>query len=339
MKIRSVILVSASLLFLPNGWSRTWINSEGKKIEAEFLSSNGTHVTLQMGTRKLEYQISKLSKNDQEWIASKKDKSGKAPATELTGIRKGLSISKRLFPETKDYFKEKTRKSVLTAFEGGAFNKADKGGPDEWFSRNLESDTMTVYVPQSYDGSEPYGLYLHISPTDNSMIPAEWHPLFDELKIIAVSADKTSNNEAMPRRVMLSVDAIATIQETYKIDPKRRVSGGLSGGGHMAMLTAAMFPELFTGAVSHAAQSYLPKQGGTGHFPGMSARDFKRSDRGDLKWVVVSGEKDFNYQEILDSSEVWKSNRLNYRFIDAKGMAHSNAKRKDLQEALNWIGL
>jgi hypothetical protein len=102
----------------------------------------------------------------------------------------------------------------------------------------------------------------------------------------------------------------------------------------MAFLTAAMYPELFQGAISAAAQSYLP-----GHFPGMELGDFTRGERKELKWVVVSGEKDRNYQEILKTGAVWEENRMQYRFIDVPGRGHSPCGAEDLKEALNWIGI
>lgn len=64
---------------------------------------------------------------------------------------------------------------------------------------------------------------------------------------------------------LLSMEALATVEESYKIDPARRIVTGLSGGGHMAMLTAALYPEYFIGAISHAAQSYYPS-GVNGNF-------------------------------------------------------------------------
>lgn len=152
--------------------------------------------------------------------------------------------------------------------------------------------------------------------------------------MIAVSANNVDNGVAYIRRVCLSMDALATIEKDYKIDPARRVVGGLSGGGHMAMLTAAMFPEMFLGAISSAAQSYLP-----GHFPGLDVGDFKRGARKNNKWLVISGDKDKNYQEILKTGQDWKTARMQYIFIDVPGMKHSHPSADRLPECLKWIGL
>jgi hypothetical protein len=105
------------------------------------------------------------------------------------------------------------------------------------------------------------------------------------------------------------------------------------------MLSHAMFPDIFMGSVSHAAQSYLPAANSCGHFPGLETRDFKSGIIKDHKWCVISGSKDFNYAEILETSKQWSVNRMNYQFIDVPDMAHSNAPPEYLEEALKWLGL
>jgi predicted esterase len=154
--------------------------------------------------------------------------------------------------------------------------------------------------------------------------------------MIYISPKGTSNNQPMLRRVKLAVDALATVKERWKIDENRVCVGGLSGGGHIAMMTHAMFPQWFGASISHAAQSYLPQNGSAGHFPGLEARDITGKDCKDHRWVVISGDKDYNYQEILKTSEQWKSTRADYKFFDVPGMGHTNAPPENFAEALTW---
>ena len=101
----------------------------------------------------------------------------------------------------------------------------------------------------------------------------------------------------------------------------------------MAFFTQMLFPEMFKGAVSHAAQSYLP-----GHFPGYDLNDCRKGQRrSKVKWAVVSGNKDYNYKEIQDTSKVWKDNSMPYRFFDVSGMGHTVAPAKEFKEILIWI--
>lgn len=318
--------------------ARPWTNAEGKTLEAEYVSSDATTVTLKMQGREIPYPLAKLSQADRDFVAGQAAVAASRPAA-ATGVRSGVKIDARFFPVAQDAFKDRDRKTVLEAFKGGAYPDSNRGTPDEWLKRDEEKDVCRMYVPASYDGSTAYGLLLYINSGPSGEIPPQWRGVLDELKLIAVGADGVGNDQPMIRRVLRSMDALATVEKHYKIDPKRRVVTGCSGGGHMAMLTAAMYPEDFLGAISHAAQSYLPQEDTLGHFPGLVLRDFKRGARGKLKWIVVSGDKDFNYAEIQKTSRQWEEARLTYRFLDVPGMGHVNAAAGPMKEALQWVGL
>ncbi len=320
---------------------REWTNQEGQKISASFLRVDGTNAILERDGSEISYPIAKLSAPDQEWIketveAQLLEKAKKVEG--LIGVRRDVPITARLFEEPKEYFNEGTRRKSLKAYEGGAYD--NKGNLEDWLSRDPGADRMTVYCPESYNGSEAYGLYLHISPGAKGAIDKRWLPILDEYKLIAVSANGVGNKSADApvnpalRRVSLSLDAMATVMEDYEIDPERRVVGGLSGGGHMAFLTQALYPEMFQGAISSAAQSYLP-----GHFPGFSISDFTRGIRHERKWVIISGDKDYNYPIIQKESIPWQENNMLYQFIDVPGMGHTNFDGESFKKALEFIGL
>lgn len=323
-----------------NMQARPWINDQGRTIEADYVSSDGTSVVLNFNGKQVTYNLARLSAADREFVSAQL-KEAAAPQALQTGWIHDFPISKPAFPDTKDYLEIRNAKAVYKAFDSGDF-------PGTWGDRNkkdaanefaYENGRTIVYVPASYTGAEPYGVYLHISPGDGGENLAHYAPVMDRLKMIYVSPKGTSNNQPMLRRVKLAVDALASVKATWKTDPKRSVVGGLSGGGHMSMLTHAMFPEMFVASVSHAAQSYLPQTGTCGHFPGLDVGDLKSRELKGHKWCVISGDKDQNYQEILTTSQLWDSNRFDYRFFDISGMGHVNASPEDLEKALKWIGM
>ncbi|SHJ43170.1 Putative esterase [Rubritalea squalenifaciens DSM 18772] len=325
---------------------RTWTNSEGKTIEADYISHSGDSVTLKLKGKEIQYPLEKLSQGDRDWLKEQEakleedKKKRQEEVASLLGRRDRVSISHRLFEDTGDYFKESTRRTWLKEHEGGAFDSTGK--EDDWLRRDPAKDQCLIYCPESYDGTEAYGLLLFINPMPNALIRKDWEPILSKYKLIAVSAYGVGNYadkdrkkiNPHPYRVTLSLDAMATVEKQYKIDPKRRYVSGTSGGGHMAFTTAALYPELFKGAISSAAQSYLPS-----HFPGFEIKDFKRGERKDMKWIVVSGKKDYNYNKILETSKDWESNRLNYRFLDVPDMGHAPPAAGPLEESLQWIGL
>ena len=321
--------------------ARQWTNDKGGKIEAEYVSSDGKEVVLMLNGKNVSYELARLSEADRLFV---KDKM-KAVAVSVpvqTGWIQDFPISKPAFVETKGYLVSKNAKAVYKAFKAGEFPKewtVNKQDVEKEFAYDAASATAIVYVPKAYDGTAPMGVYLHVSAGDAGENMESYAPVMDRLKMIYISAKGTSNDQPMLRRVKLAVDALASVKEKWKIDPKRVCVGGYSGGGHMGMLIHAMYPGTFVGAVSHAAQSYLPAEGTCGHFPGLVEGDLKSRDFKGHKWCVISGDKDQNYQEILTTSKKWEKGRFDYRFFDIPGMGHENAAPEKLEQALKWLGM
>jgi len=340
MDLPTSCFAMALLLSLPVS-AREWTNQGGQKIEADYISCDGATVVLKRDGKDISYAIAKLSAADQAFIKEQmaaKPSSAKA----ITGWIQDFSIAKPAFAETKLYLGHRNAKAVYQAFAKGEFpadwttNKKDVKAE---FAYDAATAKAIVYVPAAYDGTKPFGVYLHVSPGDDGENVEGYAPVMDRLNLIYISPKGTSNDQPMLRRIKLAIDALSAVRAQYKTDPKRIGVGGFSGGGHIGMLLHAMFPDTFMGSVSHAAQSYLPQPGSCGHFPGLEARDFKSGVLKEHKWCVISGDKDQNYAEIQKSSKLWEAYRMNYKFFDVPGMSHSDADPERLEAALKWIGL
>ncbi len=270
--------------------------------------------------------------------ARAQDAAGDAPRT---GLIADLPMDVRMFPTAKEYFSSPVQKKVYKAYserKGMGRQSVNTLTPEECVGYQ-DPLTTCIYVPSSYDGTKAYGVYLHNSPHPTGIRPSEgWMKLMEELELIYISPNHGGNNVADLRRVVLALDSLATVRRHYKIDPRRVYVGGLSGGGFVGMLCQMFYPEIFCGAISHAAQSYLPSDSGSGHFAGLSLSDARRPPRNKLGWVVISGSKDQNYETIKQTSEVWKRAKFNYTFIDREGMGHENASAEALKEALLFVG-
>ena len=265
-------------------------------------------------------------------------------AAPATGLKADLPIDTKLFKTTADYFKAKVPKKIYRAYKDGKSPShwSDNGlSPEACVEYKPGEETAVVYVPAAYDGSAAYGVYVHISPGAKGLSPSkDWQDLMDRMKLIYVSPNKTQNGSPCWRRVVLSMDSLATVKAHYKVNDKRVYVGGLSGGGHIGMMCQMLYPEHFQGAISHAAQSYLPsnREGDFGHFPGLSLTDAKSEVRKDRKWAVISGTKDQNYKIIIETSKAWKTAKFQYTFFDVKDMGHNNAPAEALEQALVWMG-
>lgn len=333
-------LILPLLLSLPLS-ARTWSNLDGQKIEADYVSSDGVTVVLNRNGKEVQYAMAKLSAADQVFI---RGQAAAIPARTqaLTGWIQDFAIAKPAFTEASLYLSHHNAKAVYQAFAKGDFPSGwdtNKKEVKTEFAYDAATAKTVVYVPPGYDGTKPFGVYLHVSPGDQGQNSNGYGPVMDRLNLIYISPKGTSNNQPMLRRIKLAVDALSSVQARYRIDPKRISVGGFSGGGHIGMLIHAMFPDTFMGSVSHAAQSYLPRSASCGHFPGLDARDLKSGVLKDHKWCVISGDQDQNYAEILSTSKLWEAGRMNYQFFDVKGMAHSEAPPERLEVGLKWLGL
>lgn len=76
-----VALLSAFLGLAVSTFARTWTSSDGKEIEAEYVSANETSVTIKRADGKsFTLPLSRLSKADQEWVAEKMSSSPTPPS-------------------------------------------------------------------------------------------------------------------------------------------------------------------------------------------------------------------------------------------------------------------
>ena len=258
----------------------------------------------------------------------------------VPGLYKAQPISHKFSKTVDGYFYSSHLKSVKNALSKKQQGLDFQLTPEEAVDYKAGSKTMVVYIPKGYNPkSKEYGIYLHNSPGNKGIIPKDdWKKLMDKHKLIYISPNETKNGTPFIRRVALGIDEVTTIKNKCSIDEKRVFSGGTSGGGHVGMLSQMMYPEVYYGAISHAAQSYLPSGNSYGHFYGLSENDCTKGIRKDRPWVVISGNKDSNYQEIIESSKEWKQHKMDYEFIDIPGMGHKSASGPALEKALIRIG-
>ncbi len=96
MNVRALTLVSVliPLVFTVSLNARTWTSTEGKKIEAEFVSGDSKKVTINRGGRNFTLPLSNLSPADQEFARGKIKSMAPGKGTEPPGRKAPVSIKK-----------------------------------------------------------------------------------------------------------------------------------------------------------------------------------------------------------------------------------------------------
>lgn len=120
----SWLILSASLLILPaHAESRTWTNTEGVAIDAEYVKSDSESVTLRLRSGKqTTFSQSKLSAADQTVIKELKAKEAAAPAAAATEAKPAVDANRKAKWLTKmDKAQEQAKETglpILVVFTG-----------------------------------------------------------------------------------------------------------------------------------------------------------------------------------------------------------------------------
>jgi hypothetical protein len=195
---------------------------------------------------------------------------------------------------------------------------------------DIKKETFQVYVPEDYDGSIPFGLFVYISADDSGGPGGDWLPLFKKHRLIFAGADKSGNDKnPVTRRGALTLDAVFNLSRQYKVDPARVYVSGVSGGGRNASWMAMAFPDVFSGGQYHVgANTYKSISLGADtmqasiYIPSPQLFNVARQNG---RYVFITGDLDFNRLEMAAIHSVMRSDGFqNLAFLQVPGMGHSS---------------
>lgn len=325
-----VLLLLASSSFAEET-TRVWTNKDGKKIPAALQEYDGMTATLERNGRNYKIAANTLSEADRQYLKEFTEKK----AAMLARIKKGgydLELDTKMFAEPKEYYDSTIGKTTRRAL------KEEGKDPMALVGFTPKSEISQVYVPAHYDGKQPFGIYIHISPSDGPSMPHEYRPILDARNMIMASPAKAGNKEAVMRRITLALDTVATLKGIYNIDSANIYAGGFSGGGITAMQAQLLYPEIWQGTISHARGMNLGIFGE--YYSELKYFDesaFERMSNMKQRFAILSGSADFNYKHCIKSSRQWKDHGFDIKFYDAPSMGHSNAPADTFEEALDWV--
>lgn len=234
----------------------------------------------------------------------------------------------------------------------GAATTLDKPGLSRRFLRGrsatidgtdrlLRLERMRARVPRGYSPRTPAGLLIWVSADDRGDPPACLHAACDAANIVIIGIDNCGNGRPIANRYQLILDAVTTGQRKFHVDDRRVYISGFSGGGRVASIMTACFPDIFAGAVPIVGLSHYE----TLNVPGrgtLTPPFAKPSDRlmGLLKRRrigAVTGARDFNQGEIQAAATAMRGDGLQARTFEAVDLGHELPKPELLAEALAWI--
>ncbi|HNB58825.1 MAG TPA: hypothetical protein PK308_00830 [Phycisphaerales bacterium] len=207
--------------------------------------------------------------------------------------------------------------------------------------RILSSEQFFARLPKSYDPRQPSGLLVWIDAGPVGEVPRALDSALDDSGLVCVAPANIGNDRPTVDRLQLALDAVATASARFHIDPARVYVGGVSGGGRIASMAVAGFPDVFTGALCIVGlNSYrnTPSPFGgqwTATYVKPQARlwDLYRT----RPIGVMTGQRDFNYLEITTSVQLLSGDGLTIKLFDNATMGHQMPEPEWARDCLRWI--
>lgn len=221
--------------------------------------------------------------------------------------------------------------------------KARFRGKEDVGPYDVTKEKFKLVVPKSYAHSEKWGLLVYVNAGDDPGLPAEYEPILEKHKLIAVAAYKSGNGRNPYDRFRLAVDANVNLQSRFNIDPKRVYVSGISGGGRVASMLALAYADIFSGGIPLCGVNFykdIPSEPGR-----MWQRNFIPVDeaikiaKSTGRFVLMTGEKDMNLQNTRAVYEhgFKKEGYKHVQLLEVPGMGHTTPPAEWFDKGLNFL--
>lgn len=228
-----------------------------------------------------------------------------------------------------------SRRTISERFLGGRSTRLDPS------DRALDLESLHVRIPRGYSPRRPTGLIVWVDAGDSGEPPGCMDRALDEGNLIAAGFARCGNTRAAANRYQLALDAVETVARRYHVDRSRVYISGISGGGRIASIMQACFPDVFAGAIPMAGLSCSePLPAGSGRVipPAYTRPQGRVMDRLRTRRIApITGARDFNQAEINAAAQILRAQGVDVRVFDHVDMGHELPTPERFSEALAWV--
>ncbi|MGD0709289.1 MAG: hypothetical protein ABSA51_12705 [Anaerolineaceae bacterium] len=182
--------------------------------------------------------------------------------------------------------------------------------------------TYLLYKPDGLDENQPATLIFALSPTADAMsMISVWAKVADEHHWL-LAASKDSRNGVEVSILFPEIEGELTdVEQNHKIDPRRVIMTGLSGGGMMSYYFVDAFPDRVSAVVINTGmmdESVMDPSFPKSKLAVLLAsptdfrwqemhrdRDFLRSQGWTVDWIEFAGGHTFAPPDIYDQAAQW----------------------------------
>jgi len=210
-------------------------------------------------------------------------------------------------------------------------------------------ESFELYVPRPYTTNQACGVLVWISPQEDAKMPRQFEPLFDEFRLLAITAANCGNKAEPGRREALAMAAALQLSKQFAVDPKRRVVSGLSGGGRFSALACFVHPDFWRGAISWCGGFFYDKydalekgpgwhRNGINHyFPGLVTPELAAAARANCRFALITGPKDVNLDDCRDIDAALAKEKFQHLLIEEAGLGHAVGSNDSMRRALKFV--
>ncbi|MFI4859659.1 MAG: prolyl oligopeptidase family serine peptidase [Phycisphaerales bacterium JB063] len=247
-----------------------------------------------------------------------------------------------------------------------AMAEVGRWDPRQLTDWDLADVEFQMIVPDGYTGEEAYGLLVFIHPYDDvdATSPRVFFfgrviaDVLAEHQIIWVSFDAGGNGVLPNKRLGLALDAVHNVTQRYNIDDQRVYVSGMSGGGRMTCMAGIYYPQVFTGCVPIVGSMYFrqvpvpedpelralirPEPGEHAVWPRTlwaPRRDVLREMKATQRWVLLTGDADFNMPEMRSHFEhgFQRDGFEHAHYLEIPGMDHAFPDAQAFEQAIEHL--
>lgn len=226
----------------------------------------------------------------------------------------------------------------------GPIPHVNRKHPHVKYDLELAKESFYLFIPDSYDGSQPYGLLTFVNAGDSMELPGGWGPVLEEKQLLFLAPQQAGNEQEVTRRTGLPIVGMLKMMETYKIDKRRVYVSGLSGGARMASRLAYYHPDLVTGVAPICGVDFyeaVPRVEATnqdeyGVFP--LAKPQISKTKQNVRFALITGETDFRRLCIRDLyNGGYAKQGFKAKLFDIPGMGHAICSAEVIKQALEFL--
>jgi len=216
---------------------------------------------------------------------------------------------------------------------------------------DLNQEHFWLYIPPAYDGHEPWGLMVYLSPAARcEELPDGWGQVLNDDKLLLICPQQVGNGLPYDRRGGLGVVAALEMLKAYSIDPNRVYAAGFSGGARVACNLGFNQSDIFHATIQCCGADFnkavprvavtdtdLHTNPGEYGLLNADANELENAKK-NVKFALITGSGDFRQHYIEDIyNGGFKAEGFNATLFNVNGMNHEPCPAPTLREALDFI--